>query len=67
MNIQKPANRSRSGWSVQSGQDCPCSGVWTALEVPAEPLTAARGEVMPGVRGRVVTWVLFDAHPENLE
>ena len=43
---------------VTTGQDCPRSGVWRAIEVAAPPLNVVRGEIMPGIAGRVVTWVL---------
>jgi hypothetical protein len=44
-----------------SGQDCPQSGLWQAKETPLPPLLVAKGHIMPGVQGRVVTWVLLNA------
>jgi|GEM_PF-5632946 hypothetical protein len=43
-----------------SGQDCPQSGLWQAQETSLPPLLVPKGAIMPGVQGRVVTWVLTD-------
>jgi len=51
--------------SAVSGQDCPQSGIWRALDTALPPLLVARGHIMPGVDGRVVTWVLFDENRTN--
>jgi len=49
--------------AVTTGQDCPWSGVWRAIEVNAPPLSVVRGEIMPGINGRVVTWMLERIEP----
>lgn len=46
---------------VSSGQDCPRSGLWQAQDIPHPPLLVAKGHIMPGVSGRVVTWVFVTA------
>ena len=44
--------------TVTTGQDCPRSGLWRAMGVAGPPLLVVRGEIMPGINGRVVTWML---------
>ncbi|SNS21503.1 hypothetical protein SAMN04488503_3223 [Humidesulfovibrio mexicanus] len=41
-----------------SGQDCPHTGVWRALDSSVPPLLVRKGEIMPGAAGRVVSWEL---------
>ncbi|MDR3641093.1 MAG: hypothetical protein P4L39_07200 [Humidesulfovibrio sp.] len=43
-----------------SGQDCPQSGVWQAVGTALPPLLVAKGDILPGAQGRVLTWVLLD-------
>lgn len=39
-----------------SGQDCPATGVWRALDSSVPPLLVRKGEIMPGAGGRIVSW-----------
>ncbi len=42
---------------AKSGEACPVSGLWLALEI-GNRLPISRGEAMPRLEGRDVTWLL---------
>ncbi|MDD0976097.1 PoNe immunity protein domain-containing protein [Pseudomonas fontis] len=46
------------GMTAKSGEECPCTGVWTCDDWAVGPQTFSRGITLPTDSGRQVTWRL---------
>ncbi|MDD0976098.1 PoNi-like cognate immunity protein [Pseudomonas fontis] len=49
------------GMTAKSGEECPCTGVWTCDDWAVGPQTFSRGITLPTDSGRQVTWRLTKA------
>ncbi len=47
------------GTTARTGEKCPESGVWQAMDTPSTTAPLAKGNTMPPYNNRAVTWKLI--------